>query len=234
MLALLIALTAGGFAGLVSLPHCVAMCGPYAGFACATGDARDDAPRGTLTTFLGARALGYGTLGAIAGASGGALTLWLPPRAVGVALGITLALGMSTLAWRLVREQPRTAPLVTLHRSAEVVAKSRRGALARASLLGGLVALFPCGSLYGALLLGAATASPWRGAATLVGFALTSSLALGLSGWLAGAASLLDRPTRRILAIALLVGAAVLVVRPLALDDAPEAGPACHGDGGES
>jgi sulfite exporter TauE/SafE len=69
------AIATGGLAGLVSIPHCVAMCGPYAAFAC-TARRRSS---GTTAPFLAGRGVGYVFLGAIVGGSGGLAVGWLPP-----------------------------------------------------------------------------------------------------------------------------------------------------------
>jgi sulfite exporter TauE/SafE len=84
---------------------------------------------------------------------------------------------------------------------------------------------FPCGALYAALLVAAGA-----GAGAMLGFALTSSLALGASGWVARLSSTMDLHTRRVLGAALVVGATVLVVRPLA-SDPHRANVACHLEG---
>jgi sulfite exporter TauE/SafE len=89
---------------------------------------------------------------------------------------------------------------------------------------------FPCGALYAALLVAAGTASPWAGAGAMLGFALTSSLALGALGWVARLSSTMDLHTRRVLGAALVVGAIVLVVRPLA-SDPHRANVTCHLEG---
>ena len=240
MLTFLTAIATGALAGLVSLPHCVAMCGPYAAFACTAGVRRS----GTTVRFLAGRAFGYVALGAIVGGTGSVVVSWLPPRWASVALAVSLALGMLSLAWRLVRTDKRES-LVPLRRSrldgtpALDAATARPSApapprawsalLASAPALGALMAVFPCGALYAALLVAAGTASAWTGAGTLLGFALTSSLALGASGWIARLSTTMDAHTRRVLGAALIVGAIVLVARPLA---APTNAPAtCHQQG---
>lgn len=235
MLSFLTALATGVLAGLVSLPHCVAMCGPYAAFACASGGPRS----GATARFLVGRALGYVALGAFVGGSGSVVAGWLPPRWASVALAATLALGMLSLAWRLVRSTDRATPLVPLRRSratgpapspqAKPGDESPRAGWrlrAGAGVLGALMAVFPCGALYAALLVAAGTASAWTGAGAMLGFALSSSVSLGASAWVARISSTMDLHTRRVLGAALVVGAIVLVVRPLA--SAPEAPATCH------
>jgi len=244
VLVLLTALATGALAGIVALPHCVAMCGPYAGFACAStgGDAtRAAAPR--TPWYLGGRAAGYATLGAIAGGTGGVADTLLPPTWATVLLAALLAGGMLALAWRLARSDRAAATLVTLgpRRPERAPLRAPGVALQRGltravtvasrypAVLGLLMASFPCGALYAALMVAASTASAWAGAASMLGFALTSGVALGLSGWIARASVALDRHTRFALSAALVVGAVILVARPLLLvgEDEP---PTCdHG-----
>lgn len=236
MLTFLTALATGALAGLASLPHCVAMCGPYAAFACAGGQSAPTA------RFLAGRTFGYSLLGAIVGGSGSVVVSWLPPRGASLALAITLALGMISLAWRLLRSPRRAERLVPIRRSrsterplADAAAPEAPGAherplarlLASAPALGALMAIFPCGALYAALLVAAGTGTAWTGAGTMLGFALASSVALGASGWIGRLSATMDTHTRRVLGAALIVGAIVLVVRPLttAPDEPPEA---CH------
>jgi sulfite exporter TauE/SafE len=239
VLTFLTALATGALAGLVSLPHCVAMCGPYAAFACAAGGPGS----GTTARFLVGRAVGYSILGAIVGGSGSVVVGWLPPRWASVALAATLALGMLSLAWRLVRSPTPEAALVPLRRSRTSAtpsapaapsgtdaAPTRASGLSRirgsSGVLGALMALFPCGALYAALLVAAGTASAWTGAGAMLGFALSSSVALGASGWVARLSSTMDLHTRRVLGAALIVGAIVLVVRPLTSE--PHQPAVCH------
>lgn len=246
MLVLFTALATGALAGLMSLPHCVAMCGPYAGFACAVGGPEHASQR--ALRFLTGRVVAYALLGALVAGTGGVATSWLPPEWASIALAASLALGMISLAWRLVRPAaPVKTSLVTLRvpspRTSALTAREVPDAPARARTeprlaariatsatgLGALMGLFPCGALYAALLVAAGTGSALTGGATLIGFALTSGLALGLSGWVARVSSAMDLHTRRVLGLALIVGAVILVVRPLTSDEG--AAPTCHTPG---
>ncbi len=229
MVNLLVAFGLGALAGLTALPHCVTMCGAYAGFACTAARARD-ASRPTFA-FLAARIAAYVVAGLLAGASGRALTDALPGRWSSIALSGALALGMIALAWRLVRSTPSrpTSPqLVALRR--ERGPRRRLVGEGTAAMLGAVMALFPCGALYAALLIAAGTSSAWSGGAVLLGFASVSALALGAASWIARAAAALDSHTRRLLGVALVVGAVVLVVRPLALRE-EDGRVMCHHEG---
>lgn len=237
MLVLLSAWLTGALAGAMALPHCVAMCGPFAAYACNARLARTG-ERGEAR-YLGARTLAYTLLGAIAGGTGGFASSFLAPRWATIALSATLALGMVSLARNLLRAEappglvqiqrkPNIAsqePAVESTDNPSFYARLASSVGSSPALLGALTALFPCGAIYAAVLVAAATASPWAGAFSMLGFAMTSSLALGISSLIARASMGLDRETRRALGAALLLGAAVLVVRPFL---ASETGPACH------
>lgn len=228
MLVLFTALATGALAGLVALPHCVAMCGPYAGFACAGPGGTSASRMDRALRYLGGRLAGYAVVGAVAGGTGGVAQAALPPSWAAVLLAVMLAGGMLSLAWRLARTERQTG-LVALTprrpepgmgaRAAESIQTWLASAVGLASrsptLLGLVMATFPCGALYAALLVAASTASPWAGAASMLGFGLTSSAALGISGWIASASVALDRHTRLALSVALVLGAVVLVARPL-------------------
>jgi sulfite exporter TauE/SafE len=238
MLVLLSALLTGALAGAMALPHCVAMCGPFAAFACA-GSTEDRVRDRADVRYLGARSLGYAALGAVAGGSGGLASAWLPPTWASVLLAVTLAAGMLSLAWRLVRAE-RSAQRARdrlvqlggkpLSRGPSFPSRALHGALALVSgspiALGFATALFPCGALYAAMLVAAGTGSAWAGTASMLGFSVTSALALGISGWVARASMALDRQTRLALGVALVLGAVVLVARPLL--QSGEAAPPCH------
>lgn len=240
MLVLFSALVTGAVAGVMALPHCVAMCGPYAAFACTAGGESGRGARADVR-YLGARSIAYASLGAGAGATGDLVRGWLPPTWASVLLACTLALGMVSLALRLVRAERverRADQLVQLRvarasapRPTTAIRDLATRLVTTAStspvLLGALNALFPCGALYAALMVAAATASPWAGTASMLGFSVTSAFALGISGWVARASMSLDRHTRLALGAALVVGAVVLVVRPF-LATSPGEAPACH------
>ncbi len=249
MLVLFSALATGALAGVMALPHCVAMCGPYAAYACTAGRRAGGVGRARADVrYLGARSVAYGSIGALAGASGGVVGSWLPPTWATIALSSLLALGMLSLAFRLLRaERPKRLVQIGRPRGAATegpeqaveapsTASALQSLLARAlsavsaspALLGALMALFPCGALYAALMVAAATRTAWGGVASMLGFSITSAFALGISGWVARASMALDRQTRLALGAALVVGAVVLVVRPLLSVGAEQTGPACH------
>jgi sulfite exporter TauE/SafE len=96
---------------------------------------------------------------------------------------------------------------------------------------GVITALLPCGALYAALLVAASAASPAGGALSMIVFALTSSVGLLAFGWFARRSSRASAGSwRRALAVALLVGAVLLAIRPIGALTADEPSHACcHG-----
>ncbi|MDP3273644.1 MAG: sulfite exporter TauE/SafE family protein [Deltaproteobacteria bacterium] len=173
-------------AGVASSAHCVAMCGPVVsavdGICAGKGRAR-----GHLAFHLG-RIGGYALAGAAAGSLAGAVATVVPSPAQWTVRGLTALLGV------LVGLQ--TAGVVSVFSVFERAAKSgftrlfaalrrrTRGSSARVVLaLGMLWSFVPCGMVYAALALAATTASPWRGALSLLFFGLGTTPSLGLWGW---------------------------------------------------
>lgn len=213
--------TAGSFIfGAVSSLHCAGMCGPLA--ACFLGG------RGGIAAYHGARVLGYGLVGAVAGALGSTFgTRLLPdaaawiPIALGVALLIVAAGGLHRLG--------KVPGANRLARAALGVA-GRHGAAARGATLGLLTPLLPCGVLWAvhgsALLAGSAGA----GAALTVAFAVGSLPLLWVAqlhaGWLH---QRLGPRGRVVLQRALAAAAAgVLLWRGIAVLVEPGVAPCCH------
>lgn len=209
------AIVAGGLAGFASLPHCAAMCGPVAAFA-----GRD---RRSTALYLGGRFVSYATTGALAGAFGGLAVGWLEAPIAQAALSWVLGLGLALTAWRLWR--PTRSGLVQLQTKA-VATRDPRASL-RATGLGLLTGVLPCGALAAALLLAAGSGSALSGALTMLAFALASVPALFGAGTLAAWLRRSGPTTRRVLAAVLALGALVLLLRPI---DALRGEPTqCHG-----
>jgi uncharacterized protein len=209
------AIVAGAFAGLASLPHCAGMCGPLAAFA-----GRD---RRSTGLYLGGRFVSYVALGTFAGAFGSTVVGWMERPIAQAVLSWTLGLGLALTAWRLWRGSPsRPSKLVTLRTKDDA-----RRAAHRAPLLGLLTGFLPCGALASALLLAAGAGDPLSGGLTLFAFAAASAPALVGAG---AAAAYLRRSgdtPRRLLSVALALGAIVLLLRPI---DALRGEPTqCHG-----
>lgn len=217
------ALGAGALAGGLSIPHCIAMCGPLAVFAAGEKPSPSRIARYQLGR-LGA----YAVLGAVAGSSGGALASFVTPRWAAVLLSGLVAAAMVLAAVRLLRRPTRDATLVSLgkkRRRAPLVARVLARVPREPTAFGALTALLPCGALYSAVLVAAGMGAWQAGALAMSAFASTSGLGLASSAILGQRAQVSPRG-RRVLAAALLVGAVVLVARPIVVT--PEQ-PACHG-----
>jgi uncharacterized protein len=197
------ALVAAAAAGLVSAPHCAAMCGPLALTAC-------ESPRSGARYALG-RLASYMLTGAVAGAVGSGVLRALRGEGVQRAASLALALGLALAAWRVLRGGGPAA-LGQLRR-----APARRRV--PPVVIGLATGLLPCGALASGLLVAAGAATWWGGALAMATFALASAPGLlavvlpaaGLRAALWRAAT----PTRRRAAAAVMVIAAGWVaVRP--------------------
>src|SRR5690606_6332096 len=140
------ALGAGALAGGLSIPHCVAMCGPLAAFA-----AGEKGSWRRIARYQLGRLGSYVALGIAAGSSGGALASLVAPRWAAIALSFFLAAAMVLAAVRLLG--PGEARLVQLGRRrpgtpwiARLLARLPR----EPALVGAVTALLPCGALYSA------------------------------------------------------------------------------------
>ncbi len=214
------ALVAAAAAGLVSSPHCAAMCGPLALAAC-EAPGREESLRAGVRYGSG-RLASYMIGGALVGALGAGLVRLLRGEGLQRAVSLAMAMGLALAAWRVLRG--RTSPLVQL----------RRGRSPRripAALMGLATGLLPCGALASGLLIAAGSGSWWGGSTAMAVFALASAPGLlavvlpasGLRATLTRAAT----PARRRVGAAVLVAAACWVAaRPWLM---PERQCHCHG-----
>jgi uncharacterized protein len=141
---------------------------------------------------------------------------FVAPRGAALALALVLAFAMLWAALRLLRRQ-RAPELVPLRRSAPRVSLAARLlALAPREPLwiGALSAVLPCGALYGALLIAVGMGSASAGALAMTAFGLASGVGLVVAPLL-GRKVLISQNGRRVLAAALVLGALVVVLRPL-------------------
>lgn len=220
------AVIAGAAAGLASVPHCTAMCGPLAAYACSGSPGAAGQGRYQLGRFTS-----YSVLGAIAGAVGGATAVSLPGAWGGALLSWSLAIGLGLAAFRLWRRPQQ--PLVTLRAKDAPAPESKTGralqALGRHPFLVGLgTALLPCGALAAAVLIAASTGSALAGSLSMLAFSIVSGIGLVGAAWLFERFSRRPRPaTSRALAAILALGAILFVIRPVhALRHGGE--PGCH------
>lgn len=208
------AVIAGAAAGLASVPHCTAMCGPLAAYACSGRPGASGQGRYQLGRFTS-----YSALGGVAGAVGGATAVSLPGAWGGALLSWSLALGLGLAAFRLWRRPDQ--PLVPLRTKQEARSESRGSralqALGRHPFFVGIgTALLPCGALAAAVLIAASTGTAVLGSLSMLAFAVVSGVGLVGAAWVFERFSRRPRPaTSRILAVVLALGAVMFVIRPV-------------------
>lgn len=214
--------------GVITLPHCLVMCGPVAAVAC-TSSGRG-APRGRVSWRDGAayffgRLAGYAAVGSVMGVIGAHAFTLLGADRVGRAALVGLAITCVWQAYRMLRPaktrlavltaKPRARPLLSL--LASFVPKRGLG-------LGLVTALFPCGALPAAWAIAASSGHPVPGALAMFAFALASTPALVIAvGGRELAQRVATRVPRAFQAAFWLALATLLVVRAC-LIEAP-----CHG-----
>ncbi len=200
---------AAAAAGVAAAPHCAGMCGPVAAFAC-----RD---RAASVSYHLARLAGYASAGAFVGWLGAAAVGWLRAPIAQALLSWSLAAGLGLAAWRLWRSRRPQAALVQLRRK-----KPTRW---QPPLLGLATTLLPCGALAAGLMLAAGTGGALSGAMAMASFAVGSSLGLIGAGAIAVRLRYAGEAPRKVLAVALALGALVLALRPIG---GLRGRPACH------
>ncbi len=209
------ALLAGAAAGLASIPHCGAMCGPLAGFACARGGAGPAA----LWRYQLGRFVGYGALGVAAGAVGGTAATLIAGRWGAALISWSLAAALAVAAIRAWQRgaAPKSQGVVLGAGAAPSLFERAVARLPREpALLGVATALLPCGALAAAVGIAATTGTPLDGFATMVAFAAVSGIALVGAAWVTQRLGAIDRRAwSRALALVLAAGAILLVARPI-------------------
>jgi len=246
---LALALGAGFLAGLGSIPHCIAMCGPLSGVACRQGNGQDGSK--SVVRYQLGRALGYGTLGTVVGAAGEVVVRSLSGAVAGAMISWVLAVAIGIAAYRLWFVQRPAAGgigsgggggLVQLGAGPSVGSSSSKDPASPTLLervldvmpkdpffFGTATALLPCGALYAAAFLAAGTMSPVGGAVLMLGFAAATGVGLASFGLLlARFGRLVPRAMLKVVAVGLAVVAVFFVIRPISQLTAPEeATPAC-------
>jgi uncharacterized protein len=169
--------TTAFIAGLLGSLHCAGMCGPLAVAGCSSGRGG-----GAPGYFIG-RLAAYATLGAIVGHAGKHALCVLPVSAAhAVAVALTALPAAARGLSLLVRKPP--ASLVSLRKKprASLFLDSLASLLPRRGVgLGLATGLLPCGLLFTAFAMAAATASPLLGAASMAAFAIGSTPGLALA-----------------------------------------------------
>jgi len=210
---------------LLGSVHCIAMCGPLVGLHAGARSLR-------LAMFhsLG-RLATYASLGVGAGLVGHAIDLAGDLGTVQRAA--TLISGFAIVAWGvwgLVSARGVSVPgHGTWFKSGLVQLRPRRAA-ARATLVGVLTGLLPCGWLWAFVVSAGGTGSPWAGAAVMGAFWLGTVPAM--LGVLTLAGPLIDRVRIRLPAISaamlIALGLATLALRWRDAGEAQVAHPHCH------
>lgn len=170
-------------AGASTSLHCALMCGAI---NAAQVRSHGAVPlRQALLLVHGGRVLGYALLGALAGALGARLALWLPDALSGRVLQGLAALAL--LAAGL--QQVGDGLLIPGHGRGSCGMRPGIRSPSPIRLVGqGLLwALMPCGILYTVVLLAALSASPVAGFGLLAAFGLGTVPLMGVSGSLLGA-----------------------------------------------
>lgn len=209
-------------ASLAGSPHCAGMCGVFVAMACgANRDAGRSAHVRTQLAYHGGRLVGYATLGAIAGALGGAINLGADAAGLQHAAAILAAATMLVVgsAWLLAETGLRLprVPTPRLIRSAFRAGISRAdrfGATGRALTIGLLTALLPCGWLWAFAIIAAGTASPIWGAAVMATFWVgTVPILAGLGLGIGALRARLGPRARALAAVVMIAIATATVVR---------------------
>jgi sulfite exporter TauE/SafE len=157
-------------AGLAASTHCAVMCGPLQAIHLR---ARGAAPLARALGEMHAGRIGaYAALGALAGATGGAWLMRLPPLQAGTAIQLSSSLAL--LAFGALQFSGRSR--------AGCCPPAAAGAGRRWLARGALWALTPCPTLYALLPLALFSGSAGAGALLLGAFGLGTLPALGASG----------------------------------------------------
>jgi sulfite exporter TauE/SafE len=197
-------------AGLVTSLHCAGMCGPLACVIVPGPGSRRDAQTTSTVYHLG-RLASYGTLGAIAGATGRLPLAGLPSGVLRFLPWALVALFVG-LALRLDRHLPKLRALSAA--SWRLAGRLRhRSPIATALTLGLATPALPCGPLYFLLALALLSGSAARGAGFMVAFGLGTVPLLWVAQLQFGRLrAALSTPWSNRLRLALALSAATVVV----------------------
>ncbi len=173
MIPLLLAVLVASFLGSL---HCVGMCGPLA-LVATTSDNNKSPLLGPLAAYHLSRALGYATLGILAGVFGAAIQttgnfLGLQQAAARIAGGTMTLLGILMVLRLATGSSPHFVLPTSLQQMFSKLHQfaRMRSPLTKAASIGALTIFLPCGWLYAFLITAAATASPWFGSTVMIMF----------------------------------------------------------------
>jgi len=206
---LLVATATGVGLALVSSVHCLVMCGPLAAATRSRGGSS------ALWQYGAGRLASYSLLGLLAGSVGNVLADSRFARWGEAALSWLLASSLLVTALGHLRKA-RSAPLLTLGRAPQrsIISRVFLRIADEPLLLGMATALLPCGALLSAMLAAAALGAPLSGALAMASFGAGSGVVLLAAAQLSRL-SALGVAGRKALAGVLLVGAAIMLLRPL-------------------
>ena len=190
-------------ASLVGSLHCVGMCGPFVAFY-AGADGSGGARRLlSHAVYSGGRLVAYATLGVAAGGIGAALDL--AGSLAGFQRVAAVVAGVVMVTWgvlallqargaRIFAQRSKSALSARLSRGFSVV--GQQPPVVRATAVGLLSGLLPCGWLWAFLVTAAGTGTPLGGASVMAAFWLgtvPALLAVGLGAQLVSAPSQRER-----------------------------------------
>lgn len=164
-------LAAAATMGLLGSLHCSAMCGPLA----AAGTSGSSRAR-DIAGYLGGRFVAYATVGAVLGQLGQHALCRLPMHTAETLAVVLTAVPVGLHGLRLLwRRGPREALIPLRKRRENGLLQVLAGLMPRRGLALGLAtALLPCGLLWSAWALAAATARPELGALAMATLAVCS------------------------------------------------------------
>jgi sulfite exporter TauE/SafE len=220
MIALLAAVVAASLAGSL---HCVGMCGPFVAFYAGGAETRRSRRVASHALYSAGRLVAYAVLGAVAGMLGA--TVELAGRLAGFQRAAAVVAGAVMITWGVAALlRARGVRLVGFHAPAAAAGLLRRAvarvadapATARATTVGLLSGLLPCGWLWAFLVTAAGTADPASGIAVMAAFWLgtvPALVAVGVGAQLVGTRVRRAAPTVAALLIVAL-GVLALAIRP--------------------
>lgn len=189
-------LTAVAVASVLGSLHCVGMCGGFVAFYSGSDPSAGRHRMVSHAAYSGARLVAYAVLGGIAGGIGAALDV--AGSLAGVQRVAAVVAGVAMIAWgvvallrirglRLPRHRRPAAPSRWLRQAFAAI--GHRPPVVRATLVGLLSGLLPCGWLWAFLVTAAGTGDVLRGVAVMAAFwagTVPALVAVGVGAQLVG------------------------------------------------